>query len=275
MRPPIPYFGGKQTLAERIIAAFPAHGHYVEPFGGSLAVLLAKQPSRYETVNDLDGDLMTFWRVLRDQPAELERACALTPHSRAEHADSYDLPGDLTDLERARRVFVQLTQGRMGVRTKSGWCHNIDPAGGKASMSSYLAGYTARIAPAAQRLARVTLECRPALELIADHGRHETTLLYVDPPYVGSTRNTRYAVEMTEDEGHRELADALRACKASVVLSGYHSPLYDDLYAGWSRVEFDTGTAQGGEWSARREVLWVNREASGPNLLDLLEDGAA
>jgi DNA adenine methylase len=69
MRPPITYFGGKILLADRIVATFPAHGHYVEPFCGSLSVLLAKAPSPHETVNDLDGDLMTFWRVLRDQPS--------------------------------------------------------------------------------------------------------------------------------------------------------------------------------------------------------------
>ena len=70
-RPPFAYFGGKTRLAPLIAAAMPSHEHYVEPFGGSLAVLLAKPRSRMETVNDLDGDLMTFWRVLRDQPDEL------------------------------------------------------------------------------------------------------------------------------------------------------------------------------------------------------------
>ena len=73
---PFPYFGGKTSHAARIASLLPDHGHYVEPFAGSLAVLLAKPRSRMETVNDLDGDLMTFWRVLRDQPEELARACA-------------------------------------------------------------------------------------------------------------------------------------------------------------------------------------------------------
>lgn len=81
MRPPIAYYGGKQRVAQAISSMLPAHSHYVEPFAASLAVLLAKPASRLETVNDLDGDLMTFWRVLRDQPQELTRACALTPHS--------------------------------------------------------------------------------------------------------------------------------------------------------------------------------------------------
>ncbi len=69
--PPMAYFGGKTRLAARIVELLPPHEHYVEPFAGSLAVLLAKPLSRMETVNDLDGDIMTFWRVLRDRPEEL------------------------------------------------------------------------------------------------------------------------------------------------------------------------------------------------------------
>lgn len=89
MKPPIAYYGAKVTIGGQIAALLPDHEHYVEPFGGSLAVLLAKRPSRMETVNDLDGELMTFWRVLRDRPADLQRACALTPHARAEHLEAF------------------------------------------------------------------------------------------------------------------------------------------------------------------------------------------
>src|SRR5690606_27445667 len=101
---PFAYYGGKTTLADKIVQLLPEHDHYVEPFAGSLAVLLAKPRSAMETVNDLDGDLMTFWRVLRDRPEDLARVCSLTPHSRAEHQAAYDL-GVADDLERARRVW--------------------------------------------------------------------------------------------------------------------------------------------------------------------------
>jgi site-specific DNA-adenine methylase len=99
VKPPVAYCGGKTTIADRIVALLPEHGHYVEPFAGSLAVLLAKPPSRMETVNDIDQDLI-FWRVLRDRPGDLERTCGLTPHSRAEHQLAYQAADD--ELEHAR-----------------------------------------------------------------------------------------------------------------------------------------------------------------------------
>lgn len=258
MKPPITYFGGKITLAPAITALLPAHDHYVEPFGGSLAVLLAKQPSAMETVNDLDGDLMTFWRVLREQPADLARVCALTPHARAEQAAAYEPAAD--DLERARRVWVQLTQGRAGVRSKTGWRHYVNPAGSNTSMPGYLDAYVDRMAPAAERLHAVSLECRPALDVIRSYGRDPQVLLYVDPPYLATTRKSGgYVHEMRDDAAHEELAAALAGVKAAVVVSGYPSPLYDRLYAGWDRHTLAASTGQGGSWESRTEVLWSNR----------------
>jgi DNA adenine methylase len=260
LKPPIVYLGGKMTLAEQIVSLLPPHGHYVEPYAGSLAVLLAKKPSAHETVNDLDGDLMVFWQILRDRPDDLARVCALTPHSRAEHAAAYDM-AEVDDLERARRVWIQLTQGRAGVRTRTGWRHYVNPAGSSASMPDYLRGYVERMAPAAVRLASVSLECRPALEVIASYGRDPNVLLFVDPPYLGETRRSGgYAHDMPAEAQHRELAEALHACEAAVVLCGYPSPLYDDeLYATWHRHTMATSTGQGGSWESRTEVLWSNR----------------
>lgn len=266
--PPFAYFGGKTLMGPTIAALMPAHEHYVEPYCGSLAVLLAKDPTRYETVNDIDGDLMTFWRVLRDRPSELARACALTPHARAEHSTSYErvalAAGD--EIELARLVFVQLTQGRAGIRRSTGWRHYVKPVG-TAPMHTYIEGYLGRIYDCAERLHKVSLECRPALELIGRYGREEGVLLYVDPPYLGSTRSSgSYLHEMSQESDHRALSDALHACRASVVLSGYPSELYDSLYSDWPRREFSTMTGQGGSNQARTEVLWSNRPIGEPHL---------
>ncbi len=255
--PPFPYYGGKTRIAERIASALPPHSHYVEVFAGSLAVLLAKAPSTVETVNDLDHELMTFWRVLREQPEDLARACALTPHSRAEHRAALEPAAD--QLEVARRLWVRLSQGRMAKNVPTGWRQSAP----RWSMARALDGYVDRFAVIAERLARVSLECRPALALIADYGRAEDVCLYVDPPYLRGTREgTGYRHEMAEPEQHAELLEALRSCAASVVLSGYASPLYDDVLSDWTRTEVRAHTTQAAD-SQRVEVLWSNRAPLG------------
>ena len=252
VRPPFAYFGGKTTLAPRIAELLPEHDHYVEPFAGGLSVLLAKQPSRAETVNDLDGDLVNFWKVLRDQPEELERAAMLTPHSRAEYDASKSLDGD--DLERARRVWVRLTQGRSNSMQPHGWRYGRDIS---KVMATHIKAHASRMAPAASRLANVSIENRDALDLIRDYGSDPNVCIYADPPYLGSTRGTNYRIEMLEDDLHVQLADALLECKASVVLSGYASLLYEDLYPGWHRMELKAPTALSAR-AAESEVLWSN-----------------
>jgi DNA adenine methylase len=258
MKPPVSYYGSKATIADQIVRLLPAHLHYVEPFCGSLAVLLAKPASKLETVNDLDGELVTFWRMVRDRFEDLARVAEFTPHARAEHRVAYERTED--ELETARRVWIRLTQGRSGTLRKTGWRYYVDPHGTSISMPAYLDAYRDRLPPAWRRLMSVSLECRPALEVIAQYGQHPEALLYVDPPYLGSTRGmTNYRLEMSGEADHATLAAALLAARAAVVLSGYQSPLYDELYAGWDRVDIATGTGQGGTYEARTEVLWVNR----------------
>lgn len=274
--PPMPYFGGKQRTAASLVALFPDHEHYVEPFAGGLSVLLAKAPSKLETVNDLDGDIVTFWRVLRDRPEELERVAALTPHSRAEHQISRDRD-DIDDLERARRVWVALSQGRGGQLVRTGWRRHIDASGTSMGLPGYMAGYLERMPAAARRLRYVSLECRPALEVIESYGASPTALLYVDPPYLGGTRGTTHAYrhEMRAETEHRELAEALHASQAAVVLSGYAAPLYEELYAGWDRVEIAAYSGQGNHSAAARnvrtEVVWSNRPIAVAQTLDFGE----
>ncbi len=226
---------------------------------------------------------MNFWQVLRERPADLERACMLTPHSRAEHEAAFDglVAGGGDDLERARWVWVLLTQGRGGhlPPRRSGWRHYQDPRGGS-SMPAYLATYAGRIAGAAERLRNVSLECRPAAELIERYGRHDGVLIYADPAYLASVRTLNwstgkgrgrgpdYAHEMRTDEEHRELAGLLRAARAVVVLSGYDSPLYAELFGDWHRAELP-GLAGNSTESARTEVLWSNRPFPQGSLFDL------
>ena len=260
MKPPMPYYGGKQRIAERIVAQFPPHRHYVEPYAGGLSVFLAKPRSHIETLNDLDGSLVTFWRVLRDRPDDLMRVALLTPHSRAELALAHEPMDGLDELEIARRIWVHLTQGRAGRRTRTGWRYYVEGTRWS-GMDVYLRGYVDRMPPAAARLAGVQLDCQPALELIAKYGREKSSLLYVDPPYLASTRRSlQYLHEMHTEAEHAELADALKDTAAAVVLSGYHSPAYDRWYADWNVVEIRASTQQNGQHAERVEVLWCNFE---------------
>ena len=258
--------------------AYVVLGNNVEPYCGSMAVLFAKPPSDHETVNDLDEKLVNFWRVLRERPEELARACALTPHARAEYDHCVNL--DATDpLELARQVFTKLTQGRSGQLRRTGWRHYVNPAGSSVSMPRYLAGYVARLAPAVERLQGVSLECMPALEIIAKYGAEPDALLYVDPPpYLGSTRanDNAYRHELRTDAEHIELAAALHAARAAVVISGYPSDLYDrELYVGWDRHTFVAGTGQGDGWGNRTEVIWSNRPLGRQLTLDLDDEAVA
>ena len=261
---PVSYFGGKSWIASRLAASFPPHKHYVEVCGGSLAVLLSKKPSRMETVNDLDGHLMTFWRVLRDCPTDLERVCFLTPHSRAERELAHSFPEGLDELEIARRVFVALTQGRTGSITRTGWRHNSAPT--STPMPVVLQRHARRIALAARRIQNVSLECRPAVEMIRAYGGDRRNLLYVDPPYItdpGVRRGGEYRIDMRSVGAHRELLSACVEADAAVVISGYQSQVYSEMLDGWYRYEIPTSTQQGSGHGRRVEVIWSNRALVG------------
>lgn len=260
LKPPFVYYGGKAHLAPKIAALLPPHDHYVEPFAGGLSVLLAKEPSRAETVNDLDGDLVTFWRVLRDQPEELERVCALTPHS----VDEFVVANERTtasDLEVARRVFVVLTQGRehsLKPRDAGGWRRSVK-ASGRVSMPRTLSAQAERISAVAERMVGVSIENDDAINIIRRYGREPSICIYADPPYLGETRGAGggYGIDQKEEEFHREFAAACKEAKASVVISGYDSALYAELFAGWERMEMTTRPTQ--SLDRKMEVLWSNR----------------
>lgn len=257
LAPPFPYFGSKQNVAAQIVGLLPAHKHYIEPFAGSLAVLLNKPRAVKETVNDSDSALMVFWRVLRDHPDALTRLVEDTPHSRQEYEAALDLTV-ADELEKARRVWVLLTQGWTGLLMNSGWRYQV--AAPSVPIPRILACWTARLPLVADRLRGVSLECRNASEVIQVYGRDPDVLLNCDPPYPAEVRSRsqgRYREEMVEDHSHRELSDLLKQCKSAVVLSGYASHLYDNLlYPDWHRIEL---SARGYSNSKRIEVLWSNR----------------
>lgn len=258
-RPPLRYFGAKFRLAPQIVAHFPPHTCYVEPFGGAAGVLLRKEPSPVEVYNDLEEHVVNFFRVLRERPDDLVRAIALTPYARAELRYAHDGSDTGDPLERARRFYVISWQqfGGTKIGTRNGWRTIAHARGGTRNpMHQWRA--IEHLYDVAARLRAVFIECDDALEVIAHYDRPDT-LFYADPPYLSSTRSTRwkwhsYAREFDEDD-HRRLADALQGIAGMAVVSGYPSPLYDALYAGWERVELSARDHQG---QPRVEVLWLS-----------------
>lgn len=264
MRPPFRYFGGKEGLSPWILehlAAIP-HDTYVEPFGGSAAVLMAKPPVKNEVLNDLDGDVALFFRVLRERTDELIDALLLTPYSRGEFhycQDQLDRE-DLDELERARAIFMVLNGGFAARLHRSGWSTSVKKGNNRALS---ILGRVEHLPAIAERLRGVIIDNRPASVVVPLYGT-KSALIYCDPPYVHSTLGDRagYRQTMSDDE-HRELAELLHASPAAAVLSGYHCDLYDELYGDWERVELETTSATAAGSSVddyrRTEVLWTNR----------------
>jgi DNA adenine methylase len=245
-----------------LLPLLPYTHHYCEPFGGSAAVLLNRRPSPVETYNDIDGEVVNFFRVLRDQTEDLLKAIALTPFSREEFATAvFRSTEELPNLERARRFFVRARQVRTGLAQTASigrWanCKKTSRAGMAGVVSRWL-GSVEGLAEIAERLLRVQIENRPAIDFILLYDS-EDTLFYCDPPYPHETRGDvkAYKYEMTEDE-HSELARVLKSIKGKVAISGYRCDLMDELYKDWRCVEASTKNCHSVK-KPRKEALWMN-----------------
>lgn len=256
------WYGGKYSHLSWLLPLLPKTQHYCEPFAGSAAVLLNREPSPVETYNDIDGEVVNFFRVLRDQKEALIEAIGLTPFSREEFEIACSQPDkELSDLERARRFFICARQVRTGLAqtASSGrWAHCLltSRAGMAGAVSRWL-GSVEDLSEIAQRLLRIQIEHAPALEVIRRYDSEET-LFYCDPPYPHDSRgdSKAYAYEMTDSE-HRELSHVLHTIKGKVALSSYHCDLMNDLYSDWRYIEGPLKNCHSVK-TLRREVLWVN-----------------
>jgi len=269
VKPPFAYYGGKTRLAPLIASLLPPHRVYVEPFAGSAAVLFAKKPSTHEVLNDLDGHVVHFYRMLRERPSDLELACRLTPYARAEHAVCDPDDPSIDDLERARRWYCRLNQSySKNGSGATGWSTSIRRGSNNARS---VMNRISRFADACERLANVTIEHRDALDVIAEYS-DPAGIIYADPPYLDSTRTAyadgrrphgEYRHEFATAAQHEQLAAVLHASTSTVFLSGYHSDLYADLYADWHHIERQvvrsTAITKAATRSHATEVLWSNR----------------
>lgn len=256
--------GGKWRLAPWIIAHLPPHRVYVEPFGGAGSVLLRKRPSPAEVYNDLDGEVVHLFRVLRDPllSLQLRHQVTLTPYAREEFRAAYE-PTD-NPVERARRYLVR---SWMAFGTSS---RKLNVTGFRATGHRRGGGTATRewtgmpevLEAVTRRMGAVLIEQRPALEVLAQQDAPDV-VFYLDPPYPFSTRTSArrrsrresaYAHNLSDDE-HTQLAAALANLRGMALVSGYRCPLYDELFAGWHRTE-RAAMADGA--IRRTECLWLS-----------------
>jgi DNA adenine methylase len=262
------WYGGKYSHLDWLLPLLPRCHHYCEPFAGSAAVLLNRAPAPVETYNDLDGEVVNFFRVLREDGEALTRAIGLTPFSREEFALACTIEPSLTPLERARRFYVRARQVRTGLNQTASlgrWanCKNTSRSGMSGVVSRWLGGVAA-LPEIAERLLRVQIENRPATDVIRLYDA-PTTLFYCDPPYVHQTRGDAkaYRYEMSNAE-HAELAKVLNAVKGLVALSNYDCDLLNDLYPPprWRKLRSPPKTNHATK-GKRTEVLWTNYDLPG------------
>lgn len=239
----------------------PPHGCYVESFGGAAGVLLRKPRVYAEVYNDMDGDIVNFFRVLRDPKlrADLIEACRLTPYAREEFEHSYEPTDD--PLERARRTCVRAAMGFGSAgATKATTGFRTDTRRKYGTAQHNWADYPAALAAIGDRFTGVLIENRDALDVMRAHDGPDTLHL-VDPPYMHDTRVMRaqggYRHELDVD-GHHRLLDAVRGLEGMVLLCGYRHALYDQNLAGWARYETRARISSGRGTATRTEVVWLN-----------------
>ncbi len=248
--------GTKWSIARRIVNLMPIHKIYLEPFFGAGAVFFSKSQCNTEILNDLDSEVVNLFRCIRDNPSELARLIYCTPYSREEYKGSYDRTG--TDMERARLFLIRANMARAGMQYYSSSWRHAGPVLGAQSKQRVIGDWNKlpdSILEAAERLKQAEIENEDALKLIEKYNTKDC-LIYVDPPYLLSTRRQRYYnVEMTEVGEHERLLKLLKKHSGKVVLSGYNSDLYNDTLDGWDKLEFETSAEQG---KKRVEVIWAN-----------------
>ena len=279
-----PYYGGKNSFLKTLLpqVKHTPHEIYVELFAGSLALMLNKPPARFEIANDLSGEICNFWTMLRERPAELLRAVALTPGGERPMHEARDAPPTDDPVEWARRFYCRINMSFGG-----------KPGDGATNTMRNTLPYLKRrarddLAKVLTRIENVIIENTDAARLIQrtlDHiAKHEldhlpddpaaraaATLFYADPPYLSSTRRTGggeyiedYRGEASEDFHNKFLDVVLDAAKlgCKFIISGYPSELYADRLTGWRRLEIEkhvTSTHKGTAGKAI-ECVWRNYE---------------
>lgn len=258
MRSVLKYPGSKWNIARQIVSLIPEHHSYVEPYFGSGAVLFNKPVSEIETINDLDSDVINLFRCIRKDSERLARLIMTTPFSRQVYDSQFkDLEQTLyiSDFERAAGFLIRCWQGH-GFRTngrKVGWKNDVQ---GREKMYALWNWYRLPewIIDIAERLRKVQIENRPALEVIKRFD-YKNVFMCIDPPYLLGTRTGKQYLHEMADSDHEELLKEILHSRAKIMISGYESDMYNDYLKEWEKVYFNSCAEHG---KPRQEVVWLN-----------------
>lgn len=270
MRQVLKYPGSKWNIAGQLAELIPPHHSYVEPFFGSGAVLFKKKPSDIETINDLDSDVVNLFRCIQKDSERLARLVITTPFSREEYDKQFETPDGAVCIdayERAAGFLIRCWQGH-GFRTngyKVGWKNDVQ---GRERMYALWNWYRLPewVIEIAERLRKVQIENRPALEVI-ERFNYSSVFMYIDPPYLLGTRaGKQYRHEMS-DADHEELLKVLLQSKAKIMISGYESDMYNNYLKDWNKKNFDSCAEHG---KPRKEVVWMNYRDNQMSIYDFL-----
>lgn len=260
--PPLKWHGGKYYMADKIVAMMPPHIHYVEPYAGGLSVLLAKSYEGIsEVVNDLNGDLTNFWRVLQNEESfrKFHRRLEAIPFSEREWiSDGVEEGSDL--VTKAVSFFVLCRQSLAGRMDAFASLSRTRTRRGMNEQASAWLNAVEGLPLVHARLKRIVVLNRDALEVIKQQDGKDT-LFYLDPPYLPETRASKdvYQYEMTKEQ-HLKLLKMVKKCRGRVMLSGYRSEMYSDELCDWYQHEFTVpNQAAGGDTKRKMvEVVWCN-----------------
>lgn len=239
MKSPISYYGGKATLAKRIVEKFPANYEsmtYVEPFFGGGSVFFEKKPSALEILNDTNRELINFYNVVKSDFTSLEKEIRITLHSRKLHSDAkviYDNPHMFSELKRAWAVWVLANQGFSSMLDGT-WGYDKQKNTMPKKLANKRESFTEEYAI---RLQNVSLECTDAVKIIRSRDS-KNTFIYCDPPYYNSDMGHYDGYTLEDYDG---LLRQLSQLEGNFMLSSYPSPILADYTAknGWKTTNYE------------------------------------
>lgn len=281
---PLRYYGGKGNRMKKILPFIPYNKIYIEPYGGGASVLFARKKSEVEVYNDIDGNLINFFRILQNESKFdiLSKKLNLTLYSYEEFCSASKILKDETssDIDKAWAIFVHHNQTISGKifnpDQKSSWSRNFGASNGMARAIATYLNRVENLEKYYNRLRTVQIEHRDGINCIK-YWDHEDAVIYIDPPYPPESRKSKsiYRQEATNNDWHN-LIETVVKCKAAIVVSTYPSKICEEfLDYGWSKNNISTvchatGRNRGGKFvginsnlrhGKRTEVIWRNKKA--------------